>query len=220
MKIKLKIINYSSYIKTDELMECFKLLSSKYRKLNTTIYIFKSHKQFICFLLKKFRVIQLLMEIISPIINKLTKSETPAFYYVLKKEIYAFEDKIMTYCNKGANDIYLSESYKIYGKYLKDTDLIKAKKMWFKYITVDILIHEMTHAIQDSEKRLATPITRIFRKWENLNEEKEAITASIKASEKNHEQFCKILNVKGIKVIHTLDPLNIKYKYTVYVKKQ
>ncbi|MDU7150098.1 MAG: hypothetical protein E6300_16605 [Clostridium sp.] len=219
MKLKFTIINYSTYIKSHELMECFKLLSSKYRKLNTTIYIFKSNKQFICFLLKKFRLIQFLQQIISPVIDKLTKSESSAFYNVLKKEIYVFEDKAMTYCDKGINGLYLSESYKVYGKYLKDTDLLKAKEMWIKYIILDILIHEMTHALQHTEKRLSTPITRIFKKWENLNEEKEAVTASIKAFKKNHDKFCEILNVKGIKIKHTIDPIRINYKYTIYVKK-
>ncbi|QAS59618.1 hypothetical protein [Clostridium septicum] len=57
----------------------------------------------------------------------------------------------MTYCNNGTNGIYSSDSYKIYGKYLKDADLKKAKEMWFKYILLDMLIHEMTHALQDNE---------------------------------------------------------------------
>lgn len=219
MKLKFSIINYSTYIKSDELMECFKLLPSKYRKLNTTIYIFESNKQFICFLLKKFRVIQLLRETVSQLINKLTKSQTPAFYYVPKKEIFMFEDKIMTYCNKGTNGIYSSDSYKIYGKYLKDADLKKAKEMWFKYILLDMLIHEITHALQDNEKRLSTRLTRIFKKWGNLNEEKEAVTASIKTFGKKHDKFCEILNVRGIQIKHTLNPLNINYKFTVYVKK-
>lgn len=219
MKLKFTIINYSTYIKSDDLMQCFKLLPSKYRKLNTTIYIFKSNKQFICFLLKKFRLIQLLRETVSQLINKLTKSQNPAFYYVPKKEIFMLQDKIMAYCDKGANDIYLSDSYKIYGRYLKEADLKKAKEMWFKYIILDILIHEMTHALQHKEKRLSTRLTRILKKWGNLNEEKEAVTASMKAFEKNHDKFCEILNVRGIEIRHTINPLDIKYKFTVYVKK-
>lgn len=215
MKIKLKIINHSTYIKSAELMECFNLLSSKYRKLNTNIYIFKSNKEFICFLLKKFRLIQLLRETVSQLINKLTKSQTPAFYYVPKKEIFILQDKIMDYCNKGANDICLSDSYKIYGKYLKESDLIKAKEMWFKYIILDILIHEMTHALQHNEKRLSTRLRRIFKKWENRNEEKEAVTASIKTFEKIMINFVKYLMSEeyrlNILLIHSILNINLLY---------
>lgn len=220
MKLKVQIINNSALITTNELQECLKLLSSSYRKLDTTIIIFNSYKQYLFFLMKNFRLLQFPNAILQPIIEKITKTTSSGLYFRYKNEIYIFQDKIMLLCNTAINNMYNTDSYKIYGKYITNGNISRTKNMWFKYITLDTIIHELTHAYQHSKNRLSPLILHSFRAWEDLYEEKDAVSSTIKIFDKKHNDFCKILSVKGIKIKHSLTPLNISYKFTVLVKEQ
>lgn len=80
-----------------------------------------------------------------------------------------------------------------------------------------MLIHELTHAIQDKEKRLSKNwLKRFFTKWEKREEETDAMRATIEFSTKYEDKFLEILNVKGITADHSLQ--EFKYKYNLKIK--
>lgn len=70
---------------------------------------------------------------------------------------------------------------------------------------INVLIHELTHAIQDKEKRLSKNwLKRFFTKWEKREEEIDAMRVTIEFSTKYEEKFLEILNVRGIATNHSL----------------
>ena len=87
--------------------------------------------------------------------------------------------------------------------------------MWTKYVLLDSLIHELTHALQHKEKRLSNIFINKLKKWNSLENEIEAVSESIKIFNKTHKDFIKILKIKGISINHSINPLSINYNFKI-----
>lgn len=108
-------------------------------------------------------------------------------------------------------------NYNEFKDYLTIEKINFCKFSWSKYVLLDCIIHELTHAIQHKENRIPSRFKYLVSKWSNISIEFEAVSNSIDIFNKNHENFLNILKVNGIKSSHSLNPLNISYKFNIKI---
>ncbi|MDU1312486.1 MAG: hypothetical protein E6940_00255 [Clostridium septicum] len=216
--MRLKIRNYTCIILDKEVMECLELLPQQYKKLDIYINVFESNRQYLKYLLKKFKLITFIAECIDFIIDKVAKSSTSGYYNIRNKEVYILCWNIYKQIDLRLDDIEKSKGYDEYKEFISKDLLKDYRQQWIKYMIINMLIHELTHAIQDKEKRLSkSGLKRFFTKWEKREEEIDAMRATIEFSTKYEDKFLEILNVKGIKANHSLQ--EFKYKYNLKITK-
>lgn len=216
--MRLKIRNYTCVISDKEVIECLELLPQKYKELNIYINIFESNIQYLKYLLKKFKLLSFTAECIDFIIDKVSKSSTSGYYNIRNKEVYILCWNIYKQIDVRLDNIEKSKGYEECKDFVTKDILKYYREQWIKYMIINMLIHELTHAIQDKEKRLSKSwLKRFFTKWEKREEEIDAMRATIEFSSKNEDKFLEILNVKGIKANHSLQ--EFKYKYNLKITK-
>lgn len=215
--MNLKIINHSTTISDSELIYCLHLLPTKYNILDNKIFIFDSYFKYLLYSLRHFNLISFFGGFIDYILSLFSSSSELGFYYRISKNIYMFEDRIFKLLEKKLKTISSNENYNELKPYITNDLLNSYKFMWSKYILLDCIIHELTHAIQHVEKRLHSPIIYLSSKWDTINNEIEAVSMCIDVFNANQEYFLDILKVTGIKVNHSLTPLNINYKLNIKI---
>ena len=216
--LRLKIRNYTCIISDKEVMECLELLPKQYKELDIYINIFERNIQYLGYLLKKFKVLNFIAECILFIVNKFLKTCVNGYYNIESKEIYILCENMYKQIDLRLNNIEKSKGYEEYKEFITKDILKYYREQWIKYMIINMLIHELTHAIQDKEKRLSKNwLKRFFTKWEKREEEIDAMRATIEFSTKYEENFLEILNVKGITANHSLQ--EFKYKYNLKIRK-
>lgn len=216
--LRLKIRNYTCIISDKEVMECLELLPKQYKELDIYINIFERNIQYLGYLLKKFKVLNFIAECILFIVNKVLKTCVNGYYNIESKEIYILSENMYKQIDLRLNNIEKSKGYEEYKEFITKDILKYYREQWIKYMIINMLIHELTHAIQDKEKRLSKNwLKRFFTKWEKREEEIDAMRATIEFSTKYEENFLEILNVKGITANHSLQ--EFKYKYNLKIRK-
>lgn len=216
--MRLKIRNYTCIISDKEVMECLELLPKQYKELDIYINIFERNIQYLGYLLKKFKVLNFIAECILFIVNKFLKTCVNGYYNIESKEIYILCENMYKQIDLRLNNIEKSKGYEEYKEFITKDILKYYREQWIKYMIINMLIHELTHAIQDKEKRLSKNwLKRFFTKWEKREEEIDAMRATIEFSTKYEENFLEILNVKGITANHSLQ--EFKYKYNLKIRK-
>lgn len=198
--IHLQIENYSKCFLTDTLMQCIDLLPDKYKILNTKIFIFETHKDYIFYCLKHFKFKSALICLMQLIIYKTTLNCNLGSYSREKKEILIIENCCL--------HIILHE---IYANNLNIENVKKYIPGWIRFILLDVLLHELTHAIQDKENGTKIPLKYLFQKWSEKTSEIDCVTTTIDIMTLNYDKFIKIINAKEINISHTLNPLKIEY---------
>ncbi len=216
--MRLKIRNYTCIISDKEVMECLELLPKQYKELDIYINIFERNIQYLGYLLKKFKVLNFIAECILFIVNKFLKTCVNGYYNIESKEIYILSENMYKQIDLRLNNIEKSKGYEEYKEFITKDILKNYRQQWIKYMIINMLIHELTHAIQDKEKRLSKNwLKRFFTKWEKREEEIDAMRATIEFSTKYEDKFLEILNVKGITANHSLQ--EFKYKYNLKIRK-
>ncbi|MDC4240917.1 hypothetical protein NE398_12190 [Clostridium tertium] len=216
--MRLKIRNYTCIISDKEVMECLELLPKQYKELDIYINIFERNIQYLGYLLKKFKILNFIAECILFIVNKFLKTCVNGYYNIESKEIYILGENMYKQIDLRLNNIEKSKGYEEYKEFITKDILKYYREQWIKYMIINMLIHELTHAIQDKEKRLSKNwLKRFFTKWEKREEEIDAMRATIEFSTKYEENFLEILNVKGITANHSLQ--EFKYKYNLKIRK-
>lgn len=215
--MRLKIKNYTCIISDKEVMECLELLPKQYKELDIYINIFERNIQYLGYLLKKFKILNFIAECILFIVNKVLKTCVNGYYNIESKEIYILSENMYKQIDLRLNNIEKSKGYEDYKEFITKDILKYYREQWIKYMIINMLIHELTHAIQDKEERLSKNwLKRFFTKWEKREEEIDAMRATIEFSTKYEDKFLEILNVKGIKANHSLQ--EFKYKYNLKIK--
>lgn len=215
MDLKLNVINYSNNISTNELIDCLNLLPEKYKDLNTQIFIFDTWSRYIFHSLKNLNFIYFVGGIIDHFINYFSSSDELGHYNIGSRSIYIFENRILKMLDKRISILPHLNNYNEFKDYLTITQINTYKSSWSKYVLLDCIIHELTHAIQHKENRFPNRIKYLTSKWNTIDIELEAVSMSIDTFKINHESFSQILKVSGITIAHTLNPLKIKYKYNI-----
>lgn len=216
--MRLKLRNYTSIISDKELMECLELLPKQYKELDSYINIFESNIQYLRYLLKRFKILTFIAECILFIVNKFLKTCTDGYYNIESKEVYILCENMYKLIDLRLNNIEKSKGYEEYKEFITKDILKYYREQWIKYMIINMLIHELTHAIQDKEKRLSKNwLKRFFTKWEKREEEIDAMGATIEFSTKYEDKFLEILNVKGIMANHSLQ--EFRYKYNLKITK-
>ena len=199
-------------------MECLELLPKQYKELDIYINIFERNIQYLGYLLKKFKILNFIAECILFIVNKFLKTCINGYYNIESKEIYILSENMYKQIDLRLNNIEKSKGYEEYKEFITKDILKYYREQWIKYMIINMLIHELTHAIQDKEKRLSKNwLKRFFTKWEKREEEIDAMRATIEFSTKYEDKFLEILNVKGITANHSLQ--EFKYKYNLKIRK-
>lgn len=195
-----------------------RIITQQYKELDIYINIFESNKQYLKYLLKKFKVLTFIAACIDFIINKVSKSSTSGYYNIRNKEVYILCWNIYKQIDVRLDNIDKSKGYEECKEVVTKAILKYYREQWIKYMIINMLITELTHAIQDKEKILSKSwLKRFFTKWEKREEEIDAMRATIEFSSKNEDKFLEILNVKGIKVNHSLQ--EFRYKYNLKITK-
>lgn len=216
--MRLKIRNYTCIISDKEVMECLELLPKQYKELDIYINIFERNIQYLGYLLKKIKILNFIAECILFIVNKFLKTCVNGYYNIESKEIYILGENMYKQIDLRLNNIEKSKGYDEYKEFITKDILKYYREQWIKYMIINMLIHELTHAIQDKEKRLSKNwLKRFFTKWEKREEEIDAMRATIEFSTKYEDKFLEILNVKGITANHSLQ--EFKYKYNLKIRK-
>lgn len=216
--MRLKIRNYTCIISDKQVMECLELLPKQYKELDIYINIFERNIQYLGYLLKKFKILNFIAECILFIVNKFLKTCVNGYYNIESKEIYILCENMYKQIDLRLNNIEKSKGYEEYKEFITKDILKYYREQWIKYMIINMLIHELTHAIQDKEKRLSKNwLKRFFTKWEKREEEIDAMRATIEFSTKYEDKFLEILNVKGITANHSLQ--EFKYKYNLKIRK-
>lgn len=216
--MRLKIRNYTCIISDKEVMECLELLPKQYKELNIYINIFERNIQYLGYLLKKFKVLNFIAECILFIVNKFLKTCVNGYYNIESKEIYILSENMYKQIDLRLNNIEKSKGYEDYKEFITKDILKYYREQWIKYMIINMLIHELTHAIQDKEKRLSKNwLKRFFTKWEKREEEIDAMRATIEFSTKYEDKFLEILNVRGITANYSVQ--EFKYKYNLKIRK-
>lgn len=216
--MRLKIRNYTCIISDKEVMECLELLPKQYKELDIYINIFERNIQYLGYLLKKFKILNFIAECILFIVNKFLKTCVNGYYNIESKEIYILGENMYKQIDLRLNNIEKSKGYEEYKEFITKDILKYYREQWIKYMIINMLIHELTHAIQDKEKRLSKNwLKRFFTKWEKREEEIDAMRATIEFSTKYEDKFLEILNVRGIMANHSLQ--EFKYKYNLKIRK-
>lgn len=216
--MRLKIRNYTCIISDKEVMECLELLPKQYKELDVYINIFERNIQYLGYLLKKFKILNFIAECILFIVNKFLKTCVNGYYNIESKEIYILGENMYKQIDLRLNNIEKSKGYEEYKEFITKDRLKYYREQWIKYMIINMLIHELTHAIQDKEKRLSKNwLKRFFTKWEKREEEIDAMRATIEFSTKYEDKFLEILNVKGIMANHSLQ--EFRYKYNLKITK-
>lgn len=216
--MRLKIKNYTCIISDKEVMECLELLPKQYKELDIYINIFERNIQYLGYLLKKFKILNFIAECILFIVNKFLKTCVNGYYNIESKEIYILGENMYKQIDLRLNNIEKSKGYEEYKEFITKDILKYYREQWIKYMIINMLIHELTHAIQDKEKRLSKNwLKRFFTKWEKREEEIDAMRATIEFSTKYEDKFLEILNVKGIMANHSLQ--EFRYKYNLKITK-
>lgn len=216
--LRLKLRNYTSIIYDKEVMECLELLPKQYKELDIYINIFGSNIQYLRYLLKRFKILTFIAECILFIVNKFLRTCIDGYYNIQSKEVYILCENMYKLIDLRLNNIEKSKGYEEYKEFITKDILKYYREQWIKYMIINILIHELTHAIQDKEKRLSKNwLKRFFTKWEKREEEIDAMRATIEFSTKYEDKFLEILNVKGITANHSLQ--EFKYKYNLKIIK-
>lgn len=199
-------------------MECLELLPKQYKELNIYINIFERNIQYLGYLLKKFKVLNFIAECILFIVNKFLKTCVNGYYNIESKEIYILSENMYKQIDLRLNNIEKSKGYEDYKEFITKDILKYYREQWIKYMIINMLIHELTHAIQDKEKRLSKNwLKRFFTKWEKREEEIDAMRATIEFSTKYEDKFLEILNVRGITANYSVQ--EFKYKYNLKIRK-
>ena len=199
-------------------MECLELLPKQYKELDIYINIFERNIQYLGYLLKKFKILNFIAECILFIVNKFLKTCVNGYYNIESKEIYILGENMYKQIDLRLNNIEKSKGYEEYKEFITKDILKYYREQWIKYMIINMLIHELTHAIQDKEKRLSKNwLKRFFTKWEKREEEIDAMRATIEFSTKYEDKFLEILNVRGIMANHSLQ--EFKYKYNLKIRK-
>lgn len=217
MKINLQIKNFSKYLSTANLIECLNLLPDKYKTLTNEVYIFPSYTSYLLFTLKHFQILSFYSALISIILSLFSSSIDFGYYVVFSKNIYIFENNILKYIDSRLNTVKSNSKYETYKSYITNEIILNYRSMWTKYVLLDSLIHELTHALQHKEKRLSNIFINKSKKWNSLENEIEAVSESIKIFNKTHKDFIKILKIKGISINHSISPLSISYKFSIKI---
>ena len=215
--MRLKLRNYTSIISDKEVMECLELLPKQYKELDSYINIFESNIQYLRYLLKRFKILTFIAECILFIVNKFLRTCIDGYYNIQSKEVYILCENMYKLIDLRLNNIEKSKGYEEYKEFITKDILKYYREQWIKYMIINMLIHELTHAIQDKEKRLSKNwLKRFFTKWEKREEEIDAMRATIEFSTKYEDKFLEILNVRGITANHSLQ--EFKYKYNLKIK--
>lgn len=218
MHSKIEIVNNSSNLSNSQIYDCINLLPEKYKNLDTKIYIFKSVFQYYKHHLKKLNIIHRITFTIYFFLKLLTFQIDIGFYSILTNEITVIETiprllvtivlnigKIKIHFNKNINKMNL-------------LDINKYKPGWISFIVIDTLIHELTHATQNKENKLLNNnIKDIFTPWKHKTIEKETVEATINIMNNISDKVLEILNAEGISINHSLDPLDVNYKYNITI---
>ncbi|MPM28815.1 hypothetical protein SDC9_75346 [bioreactor metagenome] len=216
--MRLKLRNYTSIISDKEVMECLELLPKQYKELDIYINIFGSNIQYLRYLLKRFKILTFIAECILFIVNKFLKTCIDGYYNIESKDVYILCENMYKLIDLRLNNIEKSKGYEEYKEFITKDILKYYREQWIKYMIINILIHELTHAIQDKEKRLSKNwLKRFFTKWEKREEEIDAMRATIEFSTKYEDKFLEILNVRGITANHSAQ--EFKYKYNLKIRK-
>lgn len=211
MCTNIKIFNNSSYITDSQLYDCLNLLPDKYKKLDTKVYIFNSYFSHFIFCLKNFKLLDGLIAISKLINSKIMKNYTFGYYSLYSKRIYIFEEYHKNELTYLLKNLLTKDNISI--------DINEYKRGWISFILIDILIHELTHAIQDKEKRLRKSILKNFFKSRGDSPwEIEAFKTTIEIMEKTSDKFLKILNTTGIHSEHSIEPIKVHYKCKITLK--
>lgn len=211
--INTKIYNYSKFIKTDELIKCLNLLPNEYKEVNTKIFIFKSYLDYSFFCIKHFDFLSLSICMPRYMFRLFAKTDIPGFYSIVNKNVFIIEKVILNYIDTKLTTVKNSQEY---SEYVTDDILNYYKYMWVKFIALETIIHELTHALQQHKNELSFFIKKILTKWENSSSEYDAVKSCISIFSQNYNEFTSILNVEGIEINHSLSPLSTSYKY--YIK--
>lgn len=210
--LNLKLYNYSKFIKTDEIIKCLNLLPDEYKELNNKIFIFRSYLDYSLFCIKHFDFLSLSICIPRYLFQLFTKTDIPGFYSIVNKNVFIIEKTILSLIDTKLTTVKTSQEY---SEYVTDDILNYYKYMWVKFIALDTIIHELTHALQQHKKELSFSIKKILTKWENSSSEYDAIKSCISIFSQNYNEFTSILNVKGIEINHSLSPLFPSFKYFI-----
>lgn len=217
MDLKLNVINYSNNISTNELIDCLNLLPEKYKDLNTQIFIFDTWSRYIFHSLKNLNFIYFVGGIIDHFINYFSSSDELGHYNIGSRSIYIFENRILEMLEKKLSTLPHISNYNEFKDYLTIEQINSYKFSWSKYVLLDCIIHELTHSIQHKENRFPSRFKYLVSKWSTIDIEFEAVSNSIDIFNTNHESFLNILKVNGIKSSHSLNPLNINYKFNIKI---
>lgn len=211
--LNVKIYNYSKFIKTDEMIKCLNLLPDEYKELDNNIFIFESYLDYSLFCIKHFDFLSLSICMPRYMFRLFTQTDIPGFYSIVNKNVFIIEKTILSLIDTKLNIVKTSKEY---SEYATDDVLNNCKFMWLKFIVLDTIVHEITHALQHHKKNIWFSIKKILIKWENSSSEYDAVKSSISIFSQNYNEFISILNVKGIEINHSLSPLSTSYKY--YIK--
>ncbi|MDU1280019.1 MAG: hypothetical protein E6342_15370 [Clostridium sp.] len=217
MNLNLNIINYSNSISTNELNDCLILLPKKYKDLNTKIIIFDTFSRYIFYSLRHFNFIYFFGGIIEFVINYFYPSTELGCYNIGSRTIYIFENRILEMLENKLSTLPNKANYNKFKDYITSKQINYYKFSWSKYVLLDCIVHELTHAIQHKEKRLPSRFKYLVSKWSTVDIEFEAVSNSIDIFNTNHTNFLNILGVTGIKSSHSLYPLNINYKFNIKI---
>lgn len=223
MNLRLNIINYSNNISTNELKNCLNLLPNTFKTLDTKIIIFDSFSRYLLYNLKTLNFFYFFSGIIEYIFHFYSPSTELGYYNIHLKSIHIFEYRILEMLENKISRLPSLDNYNEFKSYMTK-DLLNSYKIdWNKYVVLDSLIHELTHAIQHKEKRIPNRFKYWTSKWSAIGIELEAVSKSIEIFNTNHESFLNILGVTGIRISHSLTPLSINYKLNIkiseYIKK-
>lgn len=223
MNFKLNIINYSNNILINELKDCLNLLPNKYKNLDTKIIIFDNFSRYLLYNLKTLNFIYFFSGIIEYIFHYYSPSTELGCYNIHLKSIHIFEYRVLQMLENKFSRLPSLDNYNEFKSYITKDLLNSYKTDWSKYVLLDSLIHELTHALQHKEKRIPNRFKYLTSKWNAIDIEFEAVSKSIDIFNTNHESFLNILGINGIKISHSLTPLNINYKLNIniseYIKK-
>lgn len=217
--LNIKIQNNTNIISDQEIRACLELLPKEYKNLNSKINIYESDREYLIYCLRKLDFISLISKAMDLGAEKLFKIYIYGFYNLRDKDIYIFCHKIYDTIDSCLNKINNTKGYEEHKELVTKEVLLEHREMWVKYHIVNILIHELTHALQDKEKRLnRSVLKKIFTRWKNREEEIEAMNAMIKFTDIYEEKFLEILNARGIKANHSSQELG--YKYKIHISKK
>lgn len=217
MDLKLKIINYSDNISTNELNDCLILLPKKYKDLDTKVIIFDTFSRYIFHSLKHLNFIYFFGGIIEYVLNYFYPTAELGCYNIGSRTIYIFENRILEMLEKKLSTLPHMTNYNEFKDYLTIEQINSCKFSWSKYVLLDCIVHELTHAIQHKENRFPSRLKYLVSKWSTIAIEFEAVSNSIDIFNTNHENFLNILKVNGIKNSHSLNPLNISYTFNIKI---